>query len=159
GATCGIFPVDAETLRYLRLSGRSEEQIALVDAYAREQGLFHGPDTKESEYSATLELDLGSVTPSVAGPKRPQDRVDLFATRASFEQALPSLVKPKKKPVAASPSAPASAADSGSFGSPSKSSEITSVGYAPALVEPDVNHGSVVIAAITSCTNTSNPSV
>jgi len=158
GATCGIFPIDAETLRYLRLSGRSEEQIALVEAYAREQGLFHGTDTKESEYSSTLDLDLASVTPSVAGPKRPQDRVNLFATRASFEQALPSLIKPKKK-AAAAPAADASAADSGSFSSPSNSSEITSIGYAPALVEPDVSNGSVVIAAITSCTNTSNPSV
>ncbi len=107
GATCGIFPIDAETLRYLRLSDRSDEQIALVEAYAREQGLFHTPDTKESEYSATLDLDLASVVPSVAGPKRPQDRVTLFSTRASFEQALPSLVKPKKKGAAPSSSATA----------------------------------------------------
>jgi len=147
GATCGIFPIDAETLRYLRLSGRSDEQIALCDAYAREQGLFHTPDTKESEYSATLDLDLGSVVPSVAGPKRPQDRVPLFSTRASFEQALPSLVKPKKKGAAASSSSGDGAA------------EITNIGYAPASVEPEVGNGSVVIAAITSCTNTSNPSV
>jgi aconitate hydratase len=146
GATCGIFPIDAETLRYLRLSGRPDEQIALVDAYAREQGLFHTPDTKESEYSATLELDLASVVPSVAGPKRPQDRVALFSTRASFEQALPSLVKPKKKGAAPASSGNAAA-------------EITNVGYAPASVEPEVGNGSVVIAAITSCTNTSNPSV
>jgi aconitate hydratase len=145
GATCGIFPIDVETLRYLRLSNRSEEQIALVEAYAREQGLFHTPDTKESEYSATLDLDLASVGPSVAGPKRPQDRVNLFSTRASFEQALPSLVKPKKKAAASS--------------SANGAAEITNVGYAPALVEPDVGNGSVVIAAITSCTNTSNPSV
>jgi aconitate hydratase len=140
GATCGIFPIDAETLRYLRLSGRSAEQIALVEAYAREQGLFHGPGSKESVYSSTMELDLASVIPSVAGPKRPQDRVALFNTRTSFQQALPSLVKPKKKATAAV-------------------SEITNVGYAPAALEPDVVNGSVVIAAITSCTNTSNPSV
>ena len=146
GATCGIFPIDAETLRYLRLSSRADEQIALVEAYAREQGLFHGPDTKESEYSATLDLDLASVVPSVAGPKRPQDRVSLFSTRTSFEQALPSLVKPKKK--GAAPSSSGSGA-----------AEITNVGYAPASVEPEVVNGSVVIAAITSCTNTSNPSV
>jgi aconitate hydratase len=151
GATCGIFPIDAETLRYLRLSGRSEDQIALVDAYAREQGIFHGPETKESQYSSTLDLDLASVVPSVAGPKRPQDRVTLSGTRASFEQALPSLVKPRKKAAAADSS-------SDSFAG-SSSSVITSVGYAPALVEPDVGNGSVVIAAITSCTNTSNPSV
>ncbi|HET6146609.1 MAG TPA: aconitate hydratase AcnA [Polyangia bacterium] len=151
GATCGIFPIDAETLRYLRLSGRSEDQIALVDAYAREQGLFHGPETAESEYSSTLDLDLAGVVPSVAGPKRPQDRVALSGTRASFEQALPSLVKPRKKAVVADSS-------SDSFVG-SSSSVITSIGYAPALVEPDVGNGSVVIAAITSCTNTSNPSV
>ena len=149
GATCGIFPIDAETLRYLRLSGRPEEQIALVDAYAREQGLFHGPDTPESVYSSTADLDLASVIPSVAGPKRPQDRVSLFATRASFEAALPSLVKPNKKKAAPSPWSASSAA----------ASEITNVGYAPSSVEPEIGNGSVVIAAITSCTNTSNPSV
>jgi aconitate hydratase len=143
GATCGIFPIDAETLRYLRLSGRSEEQIALVEAYAREQGMFHGPGTPESVYSSTVDLDLGSVIPSVAGPKRPQDRVSLFATRASFQAALPSLAKPKKK------TAP-----------PAMASEVTNVGYAiSSPVAPEVTHGSVVIAAITSCTNTSNPSV
>jgi aconitate hydratase len=142
GATCGIFPIDLETLRYLRLSGRAAEQIALVEAYAREQGLFHGPETKESVYTSTMDLDLAEVQPSVAGPKRPQDRVSLFGTRASFEQALPSLVKPKKKAPAVS------------------SSQSTSVGYAPtAETAPEVVNGSVVIAAITSCTNTSNPSV
>ena len=77
GATCGIFPVDAETLRYLRLTGRTDEQIALVEAYYKEQGLFHTADTPEAEYSDTLELDLATVEPSVAGPKRPQDRVAL----------------------------------------------------------------------------------
>jgi aconitate hydratase len=133
GATCGIFPVDEETIRYLRLSGRDEEQIQLVEAYCREQGLFAGPGSPEAEYSEVMELDLANVEPSVAGPKRPQDRVNLSGAKKSFEAALPSLIKPKK----ATPGAPASTA--------------------PA--DANVRHGSVVIAAITSCTNTSNPSV
>jgi aconitate hydratase len=127
GATCGIFPIDKETLNYLRLTGRSEEQINLVEAYCREQGLFHDEQTPEAEYSELLTLDLSTVEPSVAGPKRPQDRVPLSRARESFEQALPSLLKPGK-----------SAAASGNG---------------------NLHHGSVVIAAITSCTNTSNPSV
>jgi aconitate hydratase len=149
GATCGIFPIDAETLRYLRFSGRSAEQVALVEAYANEQGLFHTASTAEAEYTDVLDLDLGAVEPSVAGPKRPQDRVSLFKTRQSFEQALPGLVKPKKKLVAGTmPDAP------------DMSYEKTNVGFAPsAIPAPEVRNGSVVIAAITSCTNTSNPSV
>jgi aconitate hydratase len=89
GATCGIFPVDDETLRYLRLSGRAPEQIELVEAYCREQGLFAGPDAPEAEYSEVVELDLGTVEPSVAGPKRPQDRCRLSGAKKSFETALP----------------------------------------------------------------------
>jgi aconitate hydratase len=143
GATCGIFPIDDETLRYLRFSGRAPAQVELVEAYAREQGLFHDASTKEAIYSNALDLDLASVEPSVAGPKRPQDRVSLFKTKQSFEEALPSLVKPKKKGAAA----------------PS-TSQSTAVGFAPSAPSaPEVKHGSVVIAAITSCTNTSNPSV
>ncbi len=92
GATCGIFPVDAETLNYLRLTGRTEEHIALVEAYYRAQGMFHTADAPEAEYSALLELDLAAVEPSVAGPKRPQDRVLLSETPASFRKVLPSLV-------------------------------------------------------------------
>jgi len=132
GATCGIFPVDKETLAYLRLTGRSEEQIALVEAYCREQGLFHDEKTPEAQYSELLALDLGTVESSLAGPKRPQDRVPLPKARESFEQALPSLIRRGKgdaKPGAAT----------------------TGNGH--------LHHGSVVIAAITSCTNTSNPSV
>ncbi|HEY7099956.1 MAG TPA: aconitate hydratase AcnA [Terriglobales bacterium] len=129
GATCGIFPIDKETLAYLRLTGRSDEQIALVEAYAREQGLFHDEKTPEAEYSELLSLDLATVEPSLAGPKRPQDRVLLSQAKQSFEKALPTLIKPGKA----------------------------------ATVEASTNghlhHGSVVIAAITSCTNTSNPSV
>jgi aconitate hydratase len=145
GATCGIFPIDAETLRYLRFSGRTAEQVELVEAYATEQGMFHTASTPEAEYSDVLDLDLGAVEPSVAGPKRPQDRVGLYSARASFEQALPTLAKPKKK----------AAAGGGGFGT-----EKTNIGFAPsAAPAPEVKNGSVVIAAITSCTNTSNPSV
>jgi aconitate hydratase len=146
GATCGIFPVDAETLRYLRFSGRAADQVALVEAYAREQGLFHEAGTPEAEYSDVVDLDLASVEPSVAGPKRPQARVSLYKAKRSFEDALPSLAKPKK-------TAPA--------GVPEKRpSRETAVGFAPlGNAMPEVNNGSVVIAAITSCTNTSNPSV
>src|SRR5215472_12366801 len=99
GATCGIFPVDAETLRYLRLTGRSDAQIALVEAYYMEQGLFHTAGSPEAAYSQTLELDLGSVEPSVAGPKRPQDRVLLKDAGTSFAQQLPSLLGPTAKPL------------------------------------------------------------
>ena len=132
GATCGIFPVDKETLAYLRLTGRAEEQIALVEAYCREQGLFHDEKTPEAQYSELLALDLGTVESSLAGPKRPQDRVPLQKARESFEQALPSLIRPGK-----------------SGTQPTGTS--TGNGH--------LHHGSVVIAAITSCTNTSNPSV
>ena len=131
GATCGIFPIDKETLAYLRLTGRSEEQIALVEAYCREQGLFHDEKTPEAEYSELLALDLASVESSLAGPKRPQDRVLLSQAKDSFDQALPSLMKASKVP--AKPAAPSG--------------------------NGHLHHGSVVIAAITSCTNTSNPSV
>ena len=164
GATCGIFPIDKESLRYLRLTGRSEEQIALVEAYAREQGMFHDANTPEAEYSELLALDLATVEPSLAGPKRPQDRVSLSKAGESFQQALPSLIKPKAKPVA-----PVGANNTGSQvgrweqegGNP------TAVGvedarveeHVPADVKSALKHGSVVIAAITSCTNTSNPSV
>ncbi|HXZ27666.1 MAG TPA: aconitate hydratase AcnA, partial [Terriglobales bacterium] len=129
GATCGIFPVDQETLRYLRFSGRSEEQVALVEAYCKKQGLWAG-DNAGVIYSDTLELDLGKVVPSVAGPRRPQDRVALPQVPESFQKALPSLVRPGVQ-------VKAEAAKNGDR----------------------LRHGSVVIAAITSCTNTSNPSV
>src|SRR5216110_2806004 len=113
GATCGIFPIDRETLNYLRLTGRSEEQIALVEAYSREQGLFHDEKTPEAEYSELLALDLATVEPSLAGPKRPQDRVPLSSARESFVQALPSLMKPKSGAKASTPAAtPANLANS-----------------------------------------------
>src|SRR5213082_3161654 len=96
GATCGIFPIDKETLKYLRLTGRSEEQIALVEAYCRAQGMFHDENTKEATYSELVALDLDTVEPSLAGPKRPQDRVPLSSAKESFETALPSLIKTNK---------------------------------------------------------------
>src|SRR5262249_60421353 len=92
GATCGIFPVDAETLKYLRFTGRPDALVQLVEAYTKEQGLFHTPDTPEAVYSDTLELDLGKVEPSLAGPKRPQDRVALGQVKQSFAKELPGLL-------------------------------------------------------------------
>ena len=164
GATCGIFPIDKETLRYLRLTGRSEEQIALVEAYSREQGLFHDEKTAEAEYSELLSLDLATVEPSLAGPKRPQDRVVLSQAGESFNKALPSLIKPKS--AAKTAAAPASAiANKARWeqegGSPAAIGvEDPNVHeHVPASVKDSLKHGSVVIAAITSCTNTSNPSV
>jgi aconitate hydratase len=173
GATCGIFPVDAETLRYLRLTGRSEEQITLVEAYYKEQGLFHTAGAPEAEYSQTLSLDLGAVEPSVAGPKRPQDRVLLKDAAASFTQQLPSLLAPTAKPLGSRTAAAwerntvtdtaiASEENEGpATSSAGNSLHVTTTVKERFNVDPDryLDHGSVVIAAITSCTNTSNPSV
>jgi aconitate hydratase len=166
GATCGIFPIDNETLRYLRLSGRSDEQIALVEAYCREQGLFHDEKTPQAEYSELLTLDLAAVEPSLAGPKRPQDRVPLSMARQSFQSALPSLLKPKAGAKTTAPDLTASATNQvvrweAEGGSPMA----VGVGdhqveeHVPVDVKAALRHGSVVISAITSCTNTSNPSV
>jgi len=185
GATCGIFPVDAETLRYLRLTGRSEEQIALVEPYYKEQGLFHTGDSPEAEYSQTLELDLAAVEPSVAGPKRPQDRVLLKDTAESFAKQLPSLLAPTAKPLGTrtastwepaavtdtslavareegeGPATSSALANAHPAGQTFKTGPITTTVKDRFNVDPDryLDHGSVVIAAITSCTNTSNPSV
>jgi aconitate hydratase len=134
GATCGFFPVDNETLEYLRLSGRSEEQIALVEAYAREQSLWREPGAAETEYSSIVELDLGRVETSLAGPKRPQDRVLLKNIKATFAESLAAL-KQERNLV-------------------SKPVTVELAGQ-----EVELDDGAVVIAAITSCTNTSNPSV
>jgi aconitate hydratase len=142
GATCGIFPVDAETLRYLRFTGRPEPLVRLVEAYTKEQGLFHGPDTPPAAYSDTLTLDLGTVEPSLAGPIRPQDRVPLSGAKQAFARGLEMLLQKSR------PKAPAPAA------SPSGTATVTVDGQTAEL-----RHGAVVIAAITSCTNTSNPSV
>src|SRR6266487_2565059 len=155
GSTCAIFPIDAETLIYLRLTGRSEEHVALVEAYAKEQGLWHEPGTS-ARYSEELQLDLATVVPSVAGPKRPQDRVALTDAKTAFREALGAYVSapgldnglgntfPASDPVAA-----------GSGSRPSAATEVT----LDDGTQTSVDHGSVVIAAITSCTNTSNPSV
>jgi aconitate hydratase len=162
GATCGIFPVDEETLRYLRLTGRSEEQIALVEAYYKEQGLFHTAATPEAEYTETLELDLATVEPSVAGPKRPQDRVLLKDAAASFAQQLPSLLAPTAKPLGSRSAAVwQRGAVTDAALAEKAPAQLTTTVKARFGVDPDqyLDHGSVVIAAITSCTNTSNPSV
>ena len=160
GATCGIFPVDKESLKYLKLSGRSAEQIALVEAYCREQGLFHDDKTPEAEYSELLSLDLATVEPSLAGPKRPQDRVVLSQAGESFNKALPSLIKPKAVAAKAAPAANSQRWEQ-EGGSPAAIGvEDPNVHeHVPASVKDSLKHGSVVIAAITSCTNTSNPSV
>ena len=159
GATCGIFPVDAETLRYLRLTGRSEEQIALVEDYYKEQGLFHTADSPEAEYTQTLDLDLATVEPSVAGPKRPQDRVLLKNAAASFAGQLPALLSPTAKPLGTRTAANwerGAVTEAGVIGTHSATTVQGRFGVDPDLY---LDHGSVVIAAITSCTNTSNPSV
>jgi aconitate hydratase len=172
GSTCAIFPIDAETLRYLEFSGRPRELIELVEAYAREQGLWHDEDSEEPTFTDRLELDLGSVVPSIAGPKRPQDRVSLTESKPAFRSALEGYL-PEEDPEdeAIAESFPAS--DSVSTHVPN------GVGHEPGSVgaqvaerrgtrvpvtledgtETELDHGHVVIAAITSCTNTSNPSV
>jgi aconitate hydratase len=173
GATCGIFPVDAETLKYLRLTGRNEEQVALVEAYYRAQGMFHTADAAEAEYSSTLELDLNTVEPSVAGPKRPQDRVLLSQAGPSFAKQLPALQGPNaNKGVVRQ-----MVRWEGEGGHTSAAGDLaSSVGAPVAVAETSVQElmhsvqkrfgvdpdkylcdGSIVIAAITSCTNTSNP--
>jgi aconitate hydratase len=157
GATCGLFPIDAETIRYLELSGRPAGRIKLVEAYAKAQGIFHSVGAPEAEYSDTLELDLSTVEPSLAGPRRPQDRVPLHDAKASFAAALKELqaAKPAKKKAAASLPVVERFANEGG------QTAIDATEHAPHTSEasPSITNGSVVIAAITSCTNTSNPSV
>jgi aconitate hydratase len=140
GATMGFFPVDAETLRYMRQTGRPEEQVELVEAYCRTQGLFREAGSPEPEYSATIELDLAAVVPSLAGPKRPQDRVALSDMKKSFRAALTAPVK-----------------DRGYEFKPEDVGRKATVGTNGGSYQ--IGHGAVVIAAITSCTNTSNPSL
>ena len=183
GSTCAIFPIDAETLRYLEFSGRPRERIDLVEAYAKEQGLWHEEDAEEPTYSDVVELDLADIEPSLAGPKRPQDRVALHGAKDSFRAALADLVGedagrqvanthdeavaetfPASDPLAdgspghdapAQPaSAPAVAAGAVVAGRPDTAVDVELDGESFRL-----DHGHVVIAAITSCTNTSNPSV
>lgn len=156
GATCGIFPIDAESLNYLRLSGRSEEQIDLVEAYAKAQGLWHDANSPHAQYSTTLELDMGTVKPSLAGPKRPQDRVLLEDVQKNYREALVGLTTNRDK----------RSDDVSSFvnegGGAAVGNEQLAKGYADIETEGRkvrLKDGAVVIAAITSCTNTSNPAV
>jgi len=156
GATCGIFPIDAESLNYLRLSGRSDAQIALVEAYARAQGLWHEPDSPHAQYSATLELDMGTVQPSLAGPKRPQDRVLLQDVRQNFADALGGLTANRDR-------RNGEVADFiNEGGGAAVGNEQLAKGHADIEIDGRkvrLKDGAVVIAAITSCTNTSNPAV
>jgi aconitate hydratase len=145
GSTCGIFPVDEETLNYLRLSGRSDERVALVEAYAKAQGLFRTKGQPDPVYTDTLSLDLGTVVPTLAGPRRPHDKVSLKDVGAGFKKVLPELLaqaKKKAKGVAVTPEELAT--------------RVTSTHRGESF---ELGNGSVVIAAITSCTNTSNPYV
>ena len=179
GSTCAIFPVDAETLRYLDLTGRPTETIELVDAYAREQGMFHDQSSKDPTFSDLLELDLGEVEPSLAGPKRPQDRVPLAEAKESFlevmqefdpeaaEQMSAGLDEAIEESFPASDPPAEEHDDNGSKPRPAvsgtavdttRSHDAVAVTLADGT-EVELDHGHVVIAAITSCTNTSNPSV
>jgi aconitate hydratase len=179
GSTVAIFPIDDETVRYLELTGRPAEQVALVEAYAREQGLWHDPSA-EPAYSEQIELDLATIVPSIAGPKRPQDRVALSDAKAGFRNALTDYVSksdgdgissrvdegssesfPASDPMAVGTAAngaggePHGAPDHGEMDRPRQPAKVTLADGR----ETEVDHGAVVIAAITSCTNTSNPTV
>jgi len=176
GSTIAVFPIDAETISYLKLTGRTEEQLKLVEAYAKEQGLWHDPSA-EPRYSEKLELDLGTVVPSIAGPKRPQDRIQVTDAKAAFRGALVDYAgengPEQGYDEASAESFPASDAPSysGGNGSPAPDDHLSAApkdgGRASNPVEVTLedgtkftlDHGAVVIAAITSCTNTSNPSV
>jgi aconitate hydratase len=140
GSTCGIFPIDDETLRYLELSGRSPEQVALVEAYAKAQGMWRHDGAPAADYTDVLELDLSTVVPSLAGPKRPQDRVPVTALKQVYRKTLGQMdeERRKKNPAATG------------------TGTVAAAGSAPAF---EVRDGAMLIAAITSCTNTSNPSV
>jgi aconitate hydratase len=183
GSTCAIFPIDAETLRYLAFSGRPKELIDLVGAYAKEQGLWHDADSEEPTYSDTVELDLGEVEPSLAGPKRPQDRVPLHGAKDAFRAALADLVgRDAEEDIANShdeaiaetfPASDPTADSSPGHDAPASPAPAPAVAAGTVVAEHSqtavdvtldgetfrLDHGHVVIAAITSCTNTSNPSV
>ncbi|MEE1819486.1 aconitate hydratase AcnA [Streptomyces sp. NPDC090082] len=152
GSTAAVFPIDGETLNYLKLTGRSEQQVALVEAYAKEQGLWLDP-AAEPDFSEKLELDLSTVVPSIAGPKRPQDRIVLANAAAQFAQDVRNYVSDDDE--AGKESFPASDAPAVSNGVPSNPVEVT----APDGTTYTIDHGAVTVAAITSCTNTSNPYV
>lgn len=152
GSTAAIFPIDDETLKYLRLTGRDEQQVALVEAYAKEQGLWLDP-AAEPDFSEKLELDLSTVVPSIAGPKRPQDRIVLANAAQQFAQDVRNYVNDDEE--AGKESFPASDAPASSNGIPTKPTTVT----APDGSTYEIDHGAVTVAAITSCTNTSNPYV
>ncbi|MFI1843740.1 aconitate hydratase AcnA [Streptomyces microflavus] len=152
GSTAAIFPIDDETLKYLRLTGRDAQQVALVEAYAKEQGLWLDP-AAEPDFSEKLELDLSTVVPSIAGPKRPQDRIVLANAKALFAQDVRNYVSDDEE--AGKESFPASDSPATSNGVPSKPTTVT----APDGSTYEIDHGAVTVAAITSCTNTSNPYV
>ncbi|WP_416332935.1 aconitate hydratase AcnA [Amycolatopsis echigonensis] len=176
GSTAAIFPIDEETVRYLKLTGRSAEQVALVEAYAKEQGLWHDP-SHEAQYSEYLELDLSTVVPSIAGPKRPQDRIELSDAKSSFRKSVHDYAEddqptphtnvdetveetfPASDPAALSfqdeTAVPVQSAANGATGRPSKPVKVSTADRGEFVLD----HGAVVIASITSCTNTSNPSV
>ncbi|MGW7354566.1 aconitate hydratase AcnA [Streptomyces sp. NPDC054784] len=154
GSTAAMFPIDGETVNYLRLTGRSEQQLALVEAYAKAQGLWHDP-ANEPVFSEYLELDLATVVPSIAGPKRPQDRIALSDAKAKFGKDVRNYVSDADQDEAGKESFPASDAPAVSNGVPTKPSQVTG----PDGKVYEIDHGAVVVAAITSCTNTSNPSV
>ncbi len=160
GATCGIFPVDAESLRYMKLSGRSQEQIELVEAYMRHQGMFREDGDTEAEYTAALELDMGTVVPSLAGPKRPQDRVLLSEAQQSFRRDCAKLTQSRDE----KSNCESRFADEG--GGTAVGNDEAKPGANGGCVQVsfegetfDLKDGAVVVAAITSCTNTSNPAV
>ncbi|WUX43597.1 aconitate hydratase AcnA [Streptomyces sp. NBC_01435] len=152
GSTAAIFPIDDETLKYLRLTGRDEQQVALVEAYAKEQGLWLDP-AAEPDFSEKLELDLSTVVPSIAGPKRPQDRIILANAKQQFAQDVRNYVSEDEE--SGKESFPASDAPASSNGVPSRPTTVT----APDGTTYEIDHGAVTVAAITSCTNTSNPYV
>ena len=173
GATCGFFPVDDETLRYLRLTGRSPERVSLVEAYCKENALWHDPDEPPT-YSQVVDLDLSTVEPSLAGPRRPQDRIPLAGAKRAFVDALPSFGADYGTPVDAAIAESFPASDPPSTAEPGATEPegeqvvpvATAVGERPRGVPCEIDgetvlleHGAVVIAAITSCTNTSNPAV
>jgi len=138
GSTCAIFPIDEETIRYLELTGRPAEQIALVEAYAKAQGLWRVQGAKAADYTAVVELDLSTVEPSLAGPKRPQDRVPLHKAKAVFENSLKKMAEERSQKNPSAKGTGSASVDGKTF---------------------EVKDGAVLIAAITSCTNTSNPMV
>jgi aconitate hydratase A / 2-methylisocitrate dehydratase len=160
GATCGIFPIDEETLRYLRFTGRLEEHVRVIEAYAKEQGLFHDDKTPEARYTDTLSLDLSKVEPSLAGPRRPQDRLPLGAVKKNFAETLGSMKAAAPKPTIPLVNSGRWEAEGGSGTAATMAPPMTEVSLAgPVPTSFHLHDGSVVIAAITSCTNTSNPSV